>query len=670
MPKTVQSAPEAIKEVVRPEVRQSFEKLGLDMGEKMEKLEQKTERVSDQVKDRMNSSKRYVLGNQERFERDCKRFEKAYSDHSEEFEKAFSELSSKTKFNPDQVKEVNTQKERQTEEKYALHEQQLENQQLVFNSSVKKLNDFETKTTSDALNLSLKIQDRFDAFVESAEEKLANAKPEEVEAVRKDLQKEANQLVNDVSKEVDSFLSSVKKEQTELNKEVKQDMAESLNTFKKEYDLLIAEQTLENSKLLANLKLNSPELQAIMGNSFNTMTPEEQKQVMDLCDPQEMSRRMDSTIMRVGGLEPEYTELSETQVTDRNIKEIRDNAYKELSRYKSELAPDTYKMCEEFIDKTTDLLDKALKEGELDGVDSKSLDGIMRDSVQKLVFQDIESRKRQLGDHGVRHILGNFNMQEQIFDSLDKAGIHVTPKERFMAAVVQINHDIGYTSEISIFKSDKYHKQYSGKLFEAEKDKFSGVFNPDELAFMKNAIETHDDSSLNWQLDPINSAIRMSDNLALFSAEKLPTLFKEIPGSLDILSEMKVAAMNGDHDSFAVLKADLREKVYDSDLPYQIKRDLMHAADEVNERSADFTLGMVAGKIGEISFDEKESYLNVSIQYDDTRAMLQQMGFFDMEVKQFNKLAKELGCPLNDPSQTVFEMKDASGKMLVKVQIA
>jgi len=237
-------------------------------------------------------------------------------------------------------------------------------------------------------------------------------------------------------------------------------------------------------------------------------------------------------------------------------------------------------------------------------LDVTLLNKLSQDAMHKMVFQEIESRRRQLGDHGIRHLTGNIIFKDQILDVIPGKR---SPEDKLMLDFVMLEHDIGYTSKASKENFGKTHREDSAEFISGETD-YSKLFGEDKAKWMKEIIKTHDSGNMEWEKQPLESAIRLSDNLALFYPEKLPALFR----------------------------SELNKNIDDSNLDKLLKRDLKMAVDEVFIKTGKFSLGLFAGTIDKISYDKKKG-VAVDIKSNEYEKRLQIL--FDMGQSQFKKLA-------------------------------
>ena len=367
--------------------------------------------------------------------------------------------------------------------------------------------------------------------------------------------------------------------------------------------------------------------------------------------------------MRTGSFTP--TPISGT-LGAKSVKGIQKNAKKLLRTYSAHLPGDDVDNMRDFIDDLGDTLDSALSSGDFKGVKASAMDKIMHDAIEDLVFQTHESYKRQLGDHGIRHIVGNIKTQNQVYDALDKAGKKISAADRLKAMLIMVNHDLGYTAAPAAtdLKYTGKHKEYGSKIFKSERgDNYQDLFG-DGLDEFVHLIETHDSDEIDWDKDPVGSGIRVADNLSLYAKDKLPGLFRLVPDGLDVLEELGRAATAKppDDDEVERIKKSLKEKVQNTGLSSALKDALLNAAQEVSRFTPRFTLGMLGGHVGSINF--KDGSLVVKVKKDAYDTQLQKL--FDMGQSQFNKLAKSYG--VDKVTDNKFELSK-NGKSVLKLSI-
>lgn len=292
-----------------------------------------------------------------------------------------------------------------------------------------------------------------------------------------------------------------------------------------------------------------------------------------------------------------------------------------------------------------DRLDDILQSDEFSDVSAKDMNSFVIDNVQKLVYQEIESNRQQFTDHGIRHIVSDIDRQEQILSALGEDD----PRTLLMATAIMVNHDVGYTTPL-IREGDARGIQLSGqhpemgaKVFEEQRDIWDRgrIFSEEEYDHMKEAIRTHDSPEIDRD-DMLITSTRLADNLSIFSNEKLPSSFKYVHNGPEILKQMGDAAKDNDEKLFNTLRDNLWSEIdQDETINKDLARDLKSATRKMTMLTPKFTLGVLAGEVDDISYDQEEDRLEVAIRYNDFDSFLQR--HFDMGQKQAKKLLEAYG---------------------------
>ncbi|MBU2685762.1 MAG: hypothetical protein KKF27_21180 [Gammaproteobacteria bacterium] len=350
------------------------------------------------------------------------------------------------------------------------------------------------------------------------------------------------------------------------------------------------------------------------------------------------------------------------KLSKKTIDDVVANGRIVLENHASVLSFDTRGLSESLIDRYRQVLTVGLADGSLQDVSVESLDKAFTNSIEKLLVQEVESRSRILGDHGIRHVISNVLNTLDILDSLEKGGIAVNAQDQLLAISAQLTHDIGYTAEGQRKSFDnKIHPEISA-AYAADSLDYKQVFG-DRHTELVETIRTHDGVDIDWDKYPIKSAVRTADNLSLFSREKLPDLFTRVPGALDELAQLQLAIIGKeDKTILPIVKADLHKLINKSNLDKNQKQDLHHAADEVSGITGKFTFGMVAGAFDSFSFSA-DRVLDVSLVQRPDREILNSL--FDLGERQFDKFIKaydhqgslEVGLTLQKSGKSVYRLK-------------
>jgi DNA topoisomerase-1 len=342
------------------------------------------------------------------------------------------------------------------------------------------------------------------------------------------------------------------------------------------------------------------------------------------------------------------------------VSAITGNARESLKNYSEYLTEDTQAKADEYVDK----MDEILRDPSLKDLDAGRINELVQDSIQKMVYQEVESNRQQFTDHGIRHLVGNAQRADEIMMTMSDG--KAPAMGRLAQQFIMLNHDVGYTTPLVregglrgvMVSSD--HPAFSEAIAREQKSTWNEdkIFNADQYEKMCKIIGTHDKSGIDFKDDLLGTSTRLSDNLSLFRDEKLPSMFKYVENGRDRLTALGSAAKNGNIEEFEKVRDQLYKDIDKAKLSTNMKRDLKASARELNHMSPKFTLGVLAGSISSIG--NEKGKLHVEIKYDEFDSFLQQ--HFDMGQKQARKLLKDYG--ITDYSKDEY---DIGGKVTLKV---
>ena len=368
-------------------------------------------------------------------------------------------------------------------------------------------------------------------------------------------------------------------------------------------------------------------------------------------------QRKKNILDKVSDPDIKFKYVDDGTISDKKY-EILHAGYQYLGKYSDYLDGKSYHLMSNTIDSLVGSAANGIGE-----ISARDFCDIVKKSIDDLVYQELESWERQLGDHGIRHIYGNINVLNKIFDEINRrVPDTITDKDRFNGVLTMIFHDLGYTCERSrsSIEGTKYHKEDGMKLFEHNRNKFEKFLGKD-FDKVKGYILNHDTPDIDWDRDPVLSSISCADNLALFYREKLPKLFRDVPQSIELLTKMQKALKDKDDKKFDQYKQILYDNIDKTNFPEYTKYLLKKAAREVSPYTPKVTLSMLVGEIDKISF-EKENGLEVAIKYNEFESKLSKL--YDQGQSKFVKLAESFG--VNDFDKTSFEFKRGN-KTILKV---
>lgn len=182
-------------------------------------------------------------------------------------------------------------------------------------------------------------------------------------------------------------------------------------------------------------------------------------------------------------------------------------------------------------------------------VDEQVQELVVSDMKMELVKQQVEAEARGLGDHGVRHIFGNFERGENYLSSRED----MSDEQKLAILVSQVYHDEGYTinpNNLGVLKegnSDKKHDEASLEIWKDVKrqEVYKDVFTQESLEAIDIAIGRHnsqkiEEIQINTSVmnNPIVSTVHICDKLALSQREKFSELLLSNPKLVELTEGM------------------------------------------------------------------------------------------------------------------------------------
>ena len=275
------------------------------------------------------------------------------------------------------------------------------------------------------------------------------------------------------------------------------------------------------------------------------------------------------------------------------------------------------------------------------------------------IAQDFEAAGRSLGDHGEHHLSENARIANEV---LSAAGLNNARTESLVQLAAAF-HDAGYLTEPSRVFLDETHARWSAQNYQANiAPKVEAAMGKEFSRDLASLIYAHDDTLLDWNTAPLQSAFSLADNLALFHYEKMPAMMRYVPANTGVL----VALARGKLDVAAAQVA-MRANIASSNLPKALKTQLNNATHEVSGVLPKFTLGMVGVKMTRASWDKDHPVIHIQ-RYRSNEALSKVVDFGQ---KQFGKLAETYG---GDPKAFIasgsMELNDTAGHHLLSLVIS
>jgi len=376
--------------------------------------------------------------------------------------------------------------------------------------------------------------------------------------------------------------------------------------------------------------------------------------------PQEI-KEMNEYLDRLKHRKPQLKELGE-KLDAQQISKIKDNVDEYLGQYERFFDAETYNKVRSISYRLVSSISRFTSRYTPD-----ALQDLVFKSIDCLIYCEARSWERQLSDHGIRHIWNDIDTANRIFDAISSKSPKnpITNREVMMANLILIFHDIGYTAgpvRESIAHT-KQHQIISRRWFEYEKEFFKKYFSNDELDFMADIIQNHDTTVIDWENHRLLTTVSLSDNLSLFHEEKLPSLFRYVPGSLEVLFDLKDALEAGDEKAEDRARELLDKKIDESYLPEYSKAWLKQAAKGINPYTVKVTIPMLIGRIRHFDWEDSGLVVDIDESPFDTKVA----HFFDMGQRKYQKFAEDYGIDLKDNDNIEF-VKDGKKVLTLKIR--
>lgn len=310
----------------------------------------------------------------------------------------------------------------------------------------------------------------------------------------------------------------------------------------------------------------------------------------------------------------------------------------------------------ETIESTALELDALLEASGADPVTRRKLSMMV---VDTLVAQENESMSRQLGDHGISHIRGNIDMAMGILKEVPGAD---TPSQAATVYLSCVFHDTGYLAEPAMHSFlDEDHPRWSRQHYDENvRPLVKKALGSRAANNISTIIESHASTSIDWSADPVASAVRTADNMALFQKEKLPPLFKLVPSNIGVLEQLATGKID-----LATAKSLMKKNISEAGFSAEIEKGLFKAIEEVNPRSPKFTLGMMGGEV--VGFEWAGDHIKVMLKANKESTRLQKL--LDLGQRQFAKLAETYGVKWTRFRSSLnfkFEKPPESGRVMLE----
>jgi hypothetical protein len=330
----------------------------------------------------------------------------------------------------------------------------------------------------------------------------------------------------------------------------------------------------------------------------------------------------------------------------RALKRSAGNLRAEIEAFHYLLAPDSRALLDRFVDETRELLDTCLKQRAVQGIEITVMHDILRDLVQKLIYQELASRRRAMGDRGIRRICGNIDLAERIYAALRRLP-DFSPRERLLMRIIHVHQDLGHTAYAArtSYRGGRLHRAYGARIFTDELNRYRVLLTQAELEVARSAVATHSSDELPFDGMRLLSLVRAVDHLAPFAPHRAYKHLDGLPGAADYLDDMLERAVAGNIDGYIVAKEAFRVFLADTTLHPALRDDIWAAFRPVERFADPIDLGELAGEVGELQIDLTGHGAVLAMLAPDPFALKYQ-ALFDTQQDQLLRLARATGVPL------------------------
>lgn len=360
------------------------------------------------------------------------------------------------------------------------------------------------------------------------------------------------------------------------------------------------------------------------------------------------------------------------------------------------------KALDEYEETISSVIDEAVKDGSIGEMKESDLDAFLQEDMKRLIYQELETRRRSMGDHGIRHLVGNAVNTVKILQQLKQGGITegTSGKDMLVGMICQVNHDIGYTMGVVATDagSGTFHKTYSGMIAAQERERYENLLGtdaantlvgefqvypedgktpvrftkegaipydqakklkPTDELFQKSktkhikgkygAIQYHDDADYDWKNNAFRSAVALADCTALFGKDKVQEFFLEDDVAMEEITKMQIIinAPEGDFDESAKKKAftgfqkTLLKRIQGLDI---LPLDKSMLEQQVQELSMEYTVKDVltrsSGTLDGFAYNPEDNTVTVNTSYSEDGKILDDMFGNKFARNQWNKMAE------------------------------
>ncbi len=295
-------------------------------------------------------------------------------------------------------------------------------------------------------------------------------------------------------------------------------------------------------------------------------------------------------------------------LTGRVLRHASENLRSYVAAFDDLIAPDAYALLLRFIDETETLLRDCMQRKALSGVEGPTLAELFGDLVEKLVYQELISRRRAMGDRGIRRICANIELAETLYGDLLERGI-AELRHRLLMRIIHVHQDLGHTAYAArmSFRGGRLHRAYGARIFTDEMNRYRPLLKPEELTLARAAVATHADPVLPFGEALVLALTRAVDHLAPFAPYRPFLHLQGVDGIDDFLDDLVDRARRRDHEQFVAARNAFGQYLaYESELSPILLEDILASFRPFERLAEPVELGPVAGEVDALSLEPED----------------------------------------------------------------
>ena len=329
-------------------------------------------------------------------------------------------------------------------------------------------------------------------------------------------------------------------------------------------------------------------------------------------------------------------------LTGRVLRHLSEKLRSYASAFDDLLAPDTYALLIGFIDESEVLIRLSMQQRVLQGIEGPTLFELMNDLVQKLIYQELISRRRAMGDRGLRRICANIHLADALYAPLIKKR-QASLRQRLLTRIIQVHQDLGHTAYAArlSFRGGKLHRAYGARIFTDEMNRYRPLLTHEELNLARAAVATHADPALPFSETLGRAVVRRVEHLDPFAPYRLQNHLKGLPAATDFLDDLLDRLQRSALEQFAAAKNALGLYLAgESGLPPVLQEDILASFRPVERQAEPYDLGAAAGSVDKLQLEVVNGgVLRVDVVRDPFDARYQVL--FDTQQDQLYRVDRE-----------------------------